>query len=472
MSETESPTRRFTLGRLVLWGLGILIVLGVGWYGIDQMQSARRLKATVDDLDDTDPGWRLEEIETGRIALADKDNSALLCVELARALGRWPDAKFDEKMTDIILPERLDEERMKLLDAEMTRLGPIRLAARRLADMPLGRHKLDHAFNPIMTLLPDQQETRKVAALLRFEMLYQSNKGDVSEAVRSGRACVCAGRSLYDEPFLISQLIRIAVVTVGMQGVERALSLGESNDAELLALEKLLADEEQHNSLLLALRGERAMLFQMFSRMSSGAISGESMHEEMGMVEQPFYQRILLYPRWQVRRQQPVMMDLMNRIVENARRPLHEQIAREKEIDSELMTRRGSHALVAMFVPATNKVAEAHRRKTAWVASMRGLIAVERFRMKHGKWPANLADMVPEFLQEIPTDPFDGTPLKMVKVTDGVIVYSVGPDGVDDGGKLDRKSPITPGTDIGFQLWDKAKRRRPASAKPKSEDDP
>ena len=37
----------------------------------------------------------------------------------------------------------------------------------------------------------------------------------------------------------------------------------------------------------------------------------------------------------------------------------------------------------------------------------------------------------------------------------------IGPDGEDNGGKMDRQHPVTPGTDIGFRLWDVAKRRQP-----------
>ena len=94
---------------------------------------------------------------------------------------------------------------------------------------------------------------------------------------------------------------------------------------------------------------------------------------------------------------------------------------------------------------------------------MRGAIAAERYRMKHGKWPGKLGDVVPEFLAGVPNDPFDGTPLKLAKTADGIVVYSVGYDGVDDGGKLNRKQPMAPGADIGYQLWDKEKRARPAS---------
>jgi len=72
------------------------------------------------------------------------------------------------------------------------------------------------------------------------------------------------------------------------------------------------------------------------------------------------------------------------------------------------------------------------------------------------------------YLRGTPTDPYDGQPLRWRRFDDGLVVYSIGPDGEDNGGKLDRQNPpVTPGTDIGFRLWDAAKRRQPpAPAKP------
>jgi len=46
-------------------------------------------------------------------------------------------------------------------------------------------------------------------------------------------------------------------------------------------------------------------------------------------------------------------------------------------------------------------------------------------------------------------------------VADGVVVYSLGPDRTDNQGKLDRTPSLADGTDLGFQLWDVAKRRPP-----------
>jgi hypothetical protein len=65
---------------------------------------------------------------------------------------------------------------------------------------------------------------------------------------------------------------------------------------------------------------------------------------------------------------------------------------------------------------------------------------------------------VPGYLAEIPRDPFDGQPMRYRRIPDGITIYAVGLDGVDNQGALDRTVKMPDGTDIGFQLWDLAKR--------------
>jgi hypothetical protein len=58
-------------------------------------------------------------------------------------------------------------------------------------------------------------------------------------------------------------------------------------------------------------------------------------------------------------------------------------------------------------------------------------------------------------------DPSDGAPLRHRRTGEGLIIYSIGPDGVDDGGKVDpTKSLKEPGVDIGFRMYDVDKRRQ------------
>jgi hypothetical protein len=66
------------------------------------------------------------------------------------------------------------------------------------------------------------------------------------------------------------------------------------------------------------------------------------------------------------------------------------------------------------------------RRIEAEAAAVQALIALAEYHRAHGA--------LPETLTDAPTDPFSGEPLRYAKSP--ARVWSVGPDGVDNGGVL------------------------------------
>ena len=62
------------------------------------------------------------------------------------------------------------------------------------------------------------------------------------------------------------------------------------------------------------------------------------------------------------------------------------------------------------------------------------VIAMSRWRAKHGEWPGSLDMLIGEYLDSVPLDPFDGQPLRYEVTDDGPVLYSIGPDLEDDGG--------------------------------------
>ena len=126
--------------------------------------------------------------------------------------------------------------------------------------------------------------------------------------------------------------------------------------------------------------------------------------------------------------------------------------------------------MVRLLTPACTKVAQANRRTRATMRCALVGVAAERFRIQHGHWPASTEALVKDgFLAAVPLDPFDGKELRCKLVADGVLVYSVGLDGVDDGGVINRENPFTPGSDLGFRLWN-VEVRRQAPLPPRDDD--
>ena len=88
----------------------------------------------------------------------------------------------------------------------------------------------------------------------------------------------------------------------------------------------------------------------------------------------------------------------------------------------------------SLFLPASERVAQSWRRAVATCNATKIVIALERHRRKHGEWPATLDTIDPAILADVPNDDFTGEPF-IYRLVDGEpLLYSVGFDGVDNGG--------------------------------------
>jgi hypothetical protein len=447
--------------------LGTVLLLAVIAIAIPQAwrhpQITEKLDETVAELDRTEPGWRLNEIEAAREQVPEDENSARVIVASAKLLPKeWPSQGLAERLAHPDPVEQLSPDDFALLKQELDKARAALEELRKIAGMPRGRHRISYKRNVLNTLLPDQASARGVARVLVLDAMRRGQDRDVSGAMISCRAALNAGRSLGDEFFIISQLIRGSCVISACQAVERTLAQGEPPATELTNFSKLLAAEDAFADLLVAARGERASDQEVFDAVESGDVSiAELADGRLGWHERIFG---LIY-RDNVRDEHPIMLAMMSRWIAIAQLPSHEQAAAEQQFNQGIRELPETAILTRLLLPALTKVGEASRRKHACIRCTLVALACERYRRDHGGWPESIDKLCPKYLDAVPSDPFDGQPLRYHRLDDGVVIYSVGPDGADNGGKLDREHPNQPGADIGFRLWDVARRRQPPRPK-------
>jgi len=70
-----------------------------------------------------------------------------------------------------------------------------------------------------------------------------------------------------------------------------------------------------------------------------------------------------------------------------------------------------------------------------YVEASTTMLGLAAYRGKHARYPDSLTQLVSEFLPRLPVDYGDGGVLRYRREGNGYVLYSVGPDGVDDGGK-------------------------------------
>ena len=103
-----------------------------------------------------------------------------------------------------------------------------------------------------------------------------------------------------------------------------------------------------------------------------------------------------------------------------------------------------------LLMPAHRKIADAADR--AELINRNGIVAagLAAHFADQKKYPEALADLVPKYLARVPLDVFGGGPVIYKKTDTGYLLYSVGANGVDDGGQLLTDEPR--GDDIGIRL--------------------
>jgi hypothetical protein len=481
---SSAPRKKKTF-LVVLGSLGLLLACAaVGFYFYTIWAADKELQDAIAEADRLDPGWRLEELEANRPTLPDGQNSAVQILAVASMIpAGWPPIPPPEEqdkpwwvLTILeISPElELSQEQIKKLGTELQKVSPALTAARKLANLPQGRYTVSWSLDPSSTILPCQQ-ARDVANLLELDAFFRAQNKDPEGALESIRCLLNDARSVGDEPSAISQLVRMACEGVTITSLERILAQGQVSAHRLAGFQDSLQNEMSEPLLLYALRGERAQHHRMMEAIKTGQLKMSSITASLSSRPPPaglkgWWEDVSAEMAY--REMHAPWLRTFTEVVDVAKLPAESQRLKlepllasiDKDSRLPLLAR-------ATVMTTTGRIPDRFWRQQAHLRCAVVAVAAERYRLAHNRWPESLEQLVPEFLHEVPLDPYDAKPLRYRRIQEGVVIYSIGPDERDDGGKLDRQNPTAAGTDLGFQLWDVNRRRQPWRPPPKPSDD-
>jgi hypothetical protein len=410
----------------------------------DPLNPSADLKEAMTDADRLDPGWRLADLEKNR-KVPKGSNSADLISKTGKLLPRDWDLGLDSVFKREPRPDEAlsKSERMTLRNVLDMHAAAI-AEARTLAQAPEGRFKIVYSRDLINSPLPHLQDTRMVVTLLDTYACSRAEEGDGDAAVASCLAMLNARRALVDEPTAISQLVRVACFAIAHHSLERMLASSKSvSEKGLFALQKAL-EEADDNVMLIAMRGERAMSHGLIAGLANGDVQLSDVHKDFkgGEKEDKYKRDIIAGHAW--------LLKHMNHVVEAAKLPTEQQLARVNKLAAEIDAGQASKFLIPAYV----KLGLSSLRNHAYVRTTMVGVAVERYRLANNRWPDKLEDLVAAgLLKEVPLDPFSGARLKMSVQPQGFVVYSVG-QGRDYGGRwnnLNWQREIN-NTDFGFRV--------------------
>jgi len=108
------------------------------------------------------------------------------------------------------------------------------------------------------------------------------------------------------------------------------------------------------------------------------------------------------------------------------------------------------NTLIALLTPAVRKLQAAHDRSVQFERNRHLAFVLAAYERDNSRYPAKLAELSPKYLAIVPDDLFSGKALIYQPSEKGYLLYSVGVNGKDDGGRWVDDEP--PGDDLRVRM--------------------
>ena len=253
------------------------------------------------------------------------------------------------------------------------------------------------------------QKLRGDGRILTYHSRLLEIDGNLDEAIRTALADLRLARHIDRNPLLVSYLVGLAVRGIGVESANRALQAGPVSKEVRQALDAELAAQAPMNGFASALKSERAFMLALYPT------------------------RVPARNFWLVSRgiwnmQESACLDLFPTLIANV-----SELCTYREAQPAIQGHNSQMA--ALMLPALDAAYNAVIRIRAEIRCLRVLNALQ------AHVPAG-SDKIPKLTEiglpvETTTDPFNGEPLHVKKLPQGWLVYSVGRNFRDDGGKVD-----------------------------------
>jgi len=286
-------------------------------------------------------------------------------------------------------------------------------------------------------------EIRDLIQTLMLQAIYEAESSNSTRACEALRKGFGIAWSLNDDDLFMT-MMRVACADAMCDAAEQVLNRIQLRAAELKELERQIALERigDFRNAFVGERVERLIWFdeerKQYSRRNLKARFKE-IAQVLSRRAQPRYrdEDRLLFLRSMDARARALSLPIAM--------CLHTNLSIETEYWQKVKSIAGGEHGGFLCGTSLKRAFETRARLVA----LKSALAVQRYRLSNsGALPSSLADLIPEYVPALPTDLFDDQPLRYEKRDAGYVIYSIGADGKDDGGKEPAQPPEPEGYDV------------------------
>lgn len=320
----------------------------------------------------------------------------------------------------------------KLQDALERNQKAIRLT-RQASTMPACRFSTNWSDRPDRILLPYYAPMRKLSRLLSDDAIHRARMGDSATALTDVRAMYGMSRHLQGDPLLIGFLVARSMDAIANHALGRVLEIRPMSGPAGRAFEAALPPDNWSDAYHRTLLGERTFGIQMFDYIRADGRGWASLNGDqkspnawlwwpVTKAAGPFLKFDELY---YLRYWKRSILDHSNfeqpPLPANSRQDI-------EEIPRYLFLSRAILPAMRRTQDLRDLIEVSRRQRTV-------ALALSGYRAARGRYPATLAEAQTLWGEPLPLDFYGGKPFRYRRQGQSFMLYSVGSNGIDDGGE-------------------------------------
>ena len=341
----------------------------------------------------------------------------------------------------------------------------LRQASRR----PLSRFPINYnEDDPFGILLVHLISIKQSSRVLEMRAWAELESGQSEKALADLKLMLRLVDSVRNEPFLITHLVRIAMMNITMQPIW----LGQVNhnwtDPQLAELDMELAKLDFLADYKLSMRGEKVGAIATLESLRKRP-SYKKLAQIIGPFEGSFdgWERVnwnhgaelyfLVPSSWYYQNELAIAKmheQWLQKMTDEKQHLAFPQLNDEAESFDAAWKPGPWNILAYQTFPSLNSSAFKFAHAQSSVNLARVACALERHHLAHRVYPENLNELSPQFIKTVPHDVINGQPFRYRRTEDGrFALYSVGWNGQDDGAVVGRRESGSYDPRLGDWVW-------------------
>lgn len=282
--------------------------------------------------------------------------------------------------------------------------------------------------------------------LLRLKVHMEASEGRMENALKTSLQLLHFGSGLeLSEGTTIDNLVAITVSAIAKQSLEQALLCGKAEPALLADVQREMAGLESRRQDFIMTMKMEALFFKnaiTLLKRKDAAAAGQ-LDGWMGVLALFTKPSLTLASR--IHYLSPVIDGYEMSWKEGWRASQKMNLEHEEFYKNWfrfwISPNAGGNYITKLSLPAMLPIYGKSIVTVTMTRQIDVMLAMRRYELEEGKLPDTLEALVPKYISAVPLDPFDEAPLRWNAKTK--VIYGVGEDGKDEGGKTDPRRGIS-----------------------------